>query len=85
MIDFTSFFITFINALYTHLENRNKELLMSNRHWHRKYLVRNLPINKKLLIDSLLEETKLAQEFKKKNEGNIDIERMINNFNQIIL
>lgn len=87
MIDFTSFFITSIllTTLYMHLENRNKELTyVKSTVDGRKYLVRNLPdkqdaANMIATVRSNL--VKLAQELKKKNEGNIDIERMVNNFN----
>lgn len=87
MIDFTSFFITSIllTTLYMHLENRNKELTyVKSTVDGRKYLVRNLPDKQEAanLIATVRENlVKLAQELKKKNEGNIDIERMINNFN----
>ena len=87
MIDFTSFFITSIllTTLYMHLENRNKELkYVKSTVDGRKYLVRNLP-DKQGAADMIATVrgnlVKLAQELKKKNEGNIDIERMINNFN----
>lgn len=87
MIDFTSFFITSIllTTLYMHLENRNKELTyVKSTVDGRKYLVRNLP-DKQGAADMIATVrgnlVKLAQELKKKNEGNIDIERMINNFN----
>ena len=87
MIDFTSFFITSIllTTLYMHLENRNKELIyVKSTLDGRKYLVRNLP-DKQGAADMIATVrgnlVKLAQELKKKNEGNIDIERMINNFN----
>ena len=87
MIDFTSFFITSIllTTLYMHLENRNKELTyVKSTVDGRKYLVRNLPDKQEaanLIATVRGNLVKLAQELKKKNEGNIDIERMINNFN----
>lgn len=87
MIDFTSFFITSIllTTLYMHLENRNKELTyVKSTIDDRKYLVRNLPDKQEaanLIATVRGNLVKLAQELKKKNEGNIDIERMINNFN----
>ena len=87
MIDFTSFFITSIllTTLYMHLENRNKELTyVKSTVDDRKYLVRNLPDKQEaanLIATVRGNLVKLAQELKKKNEGNIDIERMINNFN----
>jgi predicted metal-dependent hydrolase len=87
MIDFTSFFITSIllTTLYMHLENRNKELTyVKSTVDGRKYLVRNLPDKQEasnLIATVRSNLVKLAQELKKKNEGNVDIERMINNFN----
>ena len=87
MIDFTSFFITSIllTTLYMHLENRNKELTyVKSTVDGRKYLVRNLPDKQEaanMIATVRGNLVKLAQELKKKNEGNIDIERMINNFN----
>ena len=87
MIDFTSFFITSIllTTLYMHLENRNKELTyVKSTVDGRKYLVRNLPDKQdaaNMIATVRGNLVKLAQELKKKNEGNIDIERMINNFN----
>ena len=68
-----------------HLENKNKELnYVKSTVDGRKYLVRNLP-DKQAASDMIATVrsnlVKLAQELKKKNKGNIDIERMINNFN----
>ncbi len=87
MIDFTSFFITSIllTTIFIHMENRNKELTyVVSKVDNRKYLVRNLP-DKQQAADLIATVrgnlVKLAQELKKKNEGNIDVERMINNFN----
>lgn len=87
MIDFTSFFITSIllTTLFIHMENKNKDLTyVVSKVDDRKYLVRNLP-DKQEAADMIAtirgNLVKLAQELKKKNEGNIDIERMINNFN----
>ena len=87
MIDFTSFFITSIllTTLYMHLENRNKELTYVKSNIDgRKYLVRNLRDKQEaanMIATVRGNLVKLAQELKKKNEGNVDIERMINNFN----
>lgn len=87
MIDFTSFFITSIllTTLYMHLENKNKDLeYVKSTVDGRKYLVRNLPDKQDAsnMIATVRQNlVKLAQELKKKNQGNIDIERMINNFN----
>ena len=87
MIDFTSFFITSIllTTLFIHMENKNKNITyVVSKIDNRKYLVRNLP-DKQEAADMIATVrrnlVKLAQELKKKNEGNIDIERMINNFN----
>ena len=87
MIDFTSFFITSIllTTLFIHMENKNKELTyVVSKVDNRKYLVRNLP-DKQEAADMIATVRgnliKLEKELKKKNEGNIDIERMINNFN----
>lgn len=87
MINFTSFFITSIllTTLYIHMENRNKDLkYVMSKVDNRKYLVRNLPDKQDAadMIATIRKNlVKLSQELKKKNEGNIDIERMINNFN----
>ena len=87
MINFTSFFITSIllTTLYIHMENRNKDLkYVMSKVDNRKYLVRNLPDKQEAadMIATIRKNlVKLSQELKKKNEGNIDIERMINNFN----
>ena len=87
MLDFTSFFITSIllTTLYIHLENKNKDLeYVKSSVDGRKYLVRNLPDKKdaaNMIATVRKNLVKLAQELKKKNQGNIDIERMINNFN----
>ena len=87
MLDFTSFFITSIllTTLYIHLENKNKDLeYVKSSVDGRKYLVRNLPDKKdaaNMIATVRGNLVKLAQELKKKNQGNIDIERMINNFN----
>jgi len=87
MFDFTSFFITMIllSTAFIHLENKNKDLkYVKSKVDGRKYLVRNLP-DKQQAADMIATIRKnlviLAQELKKKNEGNIDVERMINNFN----
>ena len=68
-----------------HLENKNKDLeYVKSTVDGRKYLVRNLPDKQDAsnMIATVRQNlVKLAQELKKKNQGNIDIERMINNFN----
>ena len=68
-----------------HLENKNKDLeYVKSTVDGRKYLVRNLPDKQDAsnMIATVRQNLiKLAQELKKKNQGNIDIERMINNFN----
>ena len=67
------------------MENKNKELVyVTSTVDNRKYLVRNLP--DKLDAANMIATVrgnlvKLAQELKKKNEGNVDIQRMIDNFN----
>lgn len=87
MINFTSFFITSIllTTLYIHIENRNKDLkYVISKIDNRKYLVRNLPDSQGAadMIATIRKNlVKLSQELKNKNQGNIDIERMINNFN----
>jgi|UniRef100_A0A6C0J938 predicted metal-dependent hydrolase len=87
MIDFTSFFITAIllTTLFIHIENKDKELTyVKSTVDDRKYLVRNLP-DKQQSADMIATVrgnlVKLSQELKNKNEGNIHINRMINNFN----
>ena len=87
MIDFTSFFITAIllTTHFIHIENKDKELTyVKSTVDDRKYLVRNLP-DKQQSADMIATVrgnlVKLSQELKNKNEGNIHINRMINNFN----
>tara|TARA_B100000767_G_scaffold170762_1_gene159841 strand:- start:4231 stop:4815 length:585 start_codon:yes stop_codon:yes gene_type:complete len=87
MINFTSFFITtvLLTTLYIHIENRNKDLkYVISKVDNIKYLVRNLPDSQDAadMIATIRKNlVKLSQELKNKNQGNIDIERMINNFN----
>ena len=87
MINFTSFFITtvLLTTLYIHLENKNKDLkYVTSKVDNRKYLVRNLPDSQESadMIATIRKHlVKLSQELKNKNQGNVDIERMINNFN----
>lgn len=87
MKDFTSFFICIIliTIIYIHLENKfsDVEYIKSNVDG-KKYLVRNLK-DKQEAADLLAKIrdnlVKVSQELKKKNQDNIDIDRMINNFN----
>ena len=87
MFDFTTFFISavLITTLYIHMENKNKELTyVTSTVDNRKYLVRNLPdkVEAANMIATVRGNlVKLAQELKKKNQGNVDIQRMIDNFN----
>tara|TARA_B100000795_G_C22755994_1_gene421520 strand:- start:45 stop:629 length:585 start_codon:yes stop_codon:yes gene_type:complete len=87
MFDFTSFFITSIllSTVFIHLENKNKDLeYIKSTVDGRKYLVRNLPdkVQAANMIATIRGNlVKLSQELKKKNEINIDVERMVNNFN----
>ena len=87
MKDFTSFFICIIliTIIYIHLENKfsDVEYIKSNVDG-KKYLVRNLK-DKQEAADLLAKIrdnlVKVSQELKKKNQDNVDIDRMINNFN----
>lgn len=87
MLDFTTFFIStiLITTLYIHMENKNKELVyVTSTVDNRKYLVRNLPDKLEaanMIANVRANLVKLAQELKRKNEGNVDIQRMIDNFN----
>jgi predicted metal-dependent hydrolase len=87
MENFTTFFICVIllTILYIYFENKYTEVnYMVSTIDKRKYLVQNhsdklqaannLAIIRKNLV-------KLVQEMKKNNKGNVDVERMVNNFN----
>ena len=87
MKDFTSFFICIIliTIIYIHLENKfsDVEYIKSNVDG-KKYLVRNLKDKQEAadLLAKIRENlVKVSQELKKKNQDNVDIDRMINNFN----
>jgi len=87
MKDFTSFFICIIliTIIYIHLENKfsDVEYIKSNVDG-KKYLVRNLKDKQEAadLLAKIRENlVKISQELKKKNQDNVDIDRMINNFN----
>ena len=87
MDDFISFFICIIliTILYIHFENRNSDVIyIKSKVDNRKYLVRNLDDKQEasdLLATIRKNLVKLSQELKKKNGENVDIDRMINNFN----
>jgi predicted metal-dependent hydrolase len=87
MKDFTSFFICIIliTILYIHLENKftDVEYIKSNVDGN-KYLVRNLKDKQEaadLLAQIRANLVKVSQELKKTNNDNVDVNRMINNFN----
>ena len=87
MKDFTSFFICIIliTILYIHLENKftDVEYIKSNVDGN-KYLVRNLKDKQEaadLLAQIRANLVKVSQELKKSNNDNVDVNRMINNFN----
>jgi predicted metal-dependent hydrolase len=87
MDDFISFFICIIliTILYIHFENKQSDVVyVKSKIDNRKYLVRNL--NDKQEASDLLATirrnlVRLTQELKKKNKNNVDVDRMINNFN----
>ena len=87
MIDFTSFFISSIllATLYIHIENKYKDVeYVVSKVDNRKYLVQNLQ-DKQDAADLIANVRKnllsLMQELKNKNHNNIDVNRMIDNFN----
>ncbi len=87
MKDFTSFFICIIlvSIIYIKLETTFTEVnYMVSKIDGRKYLVRNLKDKQEaadLLATIRKNLIRLSQELKKKNKNNVDIDRMINNFN----
>lgn len=87
MDDFISFFICIIlvTILYIHFENKQSDVVyVKSKVDNRKYLVRNLGDKKEaadLLATIRRNLIKLTQELKKKNKSNVDIDRMVNNFN----
>ena len=87
MQNFTSIFIsiTLISILFIHFENKRSDVnYVTSKVDNRKYLVQNQH-DKQQAADNLAmirkNLIKLVQELKKKNKGNVDIERMVNNFN----
>ena len=87
MDDFISFFICIIlvTILYIHFENKQSDVVyIKSKVDNRKYLVRNLGDKQEaadLLATIRRNLIKLTQELKKKNKSNVDIDRMVNNFN----
>lgn len=87
MKNFTSIFISILllSTLYIHFENKKSDVnYIVSKVDNRKYLVQNHS-DKQQAADNLAtirkNLVKLVQELKKKNESNVDIERMVNNFN----
>lgn len=74
-----------VSIIYIKLETKFTEVnYMVSKIDGRKYLVRNLPDKQEaadLLATIRKNLVRLSQELKKKNKTNIDIDRMINNFN----
>lgn len=87
MKDFTSFFICIIliTILYIHLENKFTDVeYVKSKVDGNKYLVRNLKDKQEaadLLAQIRANLVKVSQELKKTNQDNVDVNRMINNFN----
>ena len=87
MKDFTSFFICIIliTILYIHLENKFTDVeYVKSKVDGNKYLVRNLRDKQEaadLLAKIRANLVKVSQELKKSNKDNVDVNRMINNFN----
>ena len=87
MDDFISFFICIIliAILYIHFENKQSDVVyVKSKIDNRKYLVRNLDDKQEsadLLATIRRNLVRLTQELKKKNNNNVDIDRMVNNFN----
>ena len=87
MQSFTSVFISIllISIIYIHFENKKSDVnYVVSKIDNRKYLVQNHP-DKQQAADNLATIRKnlvlLVQELKNKNENNVDVERMVNNFN----
>ena len=87
MKNFTSIFISILllSTLYIHFENKKSDVnYIVSKVDKRKYLVQNHH-DKQQAADNLAtirkNLVKLVQELKKKNQSNVDIERMVNNFN----
>ncbi len=87
MQSFTSIFISImlLSIIYIHFENKKTDVnYVVSKVDKRKYLVQNHP-DKQQAADNLATIRKnlvmLVQELKKKNKNNVDVERMVNNFN----
>ena len=87
MQSFTSVFISIllISIIYIHFENKKSDVnYVVSKIDNRKYLVQNPP-DKQQAADNLATIRKnlvlLVQELKNKNQNNVDVERMVNNFN----
>jgi len=87
MKSFTSVFISamLLSIIYIHFENKKSDVnYVVSTVDNRKYLVQN-HLDKQQAADNLATIRKnlilLVQELKKKNQHNVDVERMVNNFN----
>tara|TARA_B110001469_G_scaffold123262_1_gene135037 strand:+ start:549 stop:1130 length:582 start_codon:yes stop_codon:yes gene_type:complete len=87
MQSFTTIFISImlLSIGYIHLENKKSDVdYVVSKIDNRKYIVQNQK-DKQQAADNLAIIRKnlvmLVQELKKKNKNNVDIERMVNNFN----
>ncbi len=87
MKSFTSIFVSclLLTILYIHFENKKSDVnYIVSKVDNRKYLVQNHK-DKQQAADNLATIRKnlvrLVKELKKKNINNVDIERMVNNFN----
>ncbi len=74
-----------LSIIYIHFENKKSDVnYVVSSVDNRKYLVQN-HADKKQAADNLATIRKnlvlLVQELKKKNQNNVDVERMVNNFN----
>ena len=87
MQSFTSVFISILllSIIYIHFENKKSDVnYVVSKVDNRKYLVQNHH-DKQQAADNLATIRKnlvlLVQELKSKNQNNVDVERMVNNFN----
>lgn len=87
MQSFTSVFISamLLSIIYIHFENKKSDVnYVVSKVDNRKYLVQNHS-DKQQAADNLATIRKnlirLVQELKKTNQNNVDVERMVNNFN----
>lgn len=87
MQSFTSVFISILllSIIYIHFENKKNDVnYIVSKVDNRKYLVQNHK-DKQQAADNLATIRKnlvtLVQELKNKNQNNVDVERMVNNFN----